>query len=205
MPRDAMPTTGEVTRLLALFSQGRKEAGEQLIPLVYAELKKVAASCMRGELPGGTLQPTALVHEAWVRLAGQRETEWQNRSHFYGVAASLMRRILLDYARKRHAAKRGSGARKFTLDRIQIPVEDRIAELIVIDECLERLARFDADQARIVELRFFAGLTVEEIAVVTESSPSSVKRELNSAKAWLYRELGGQKGQGNVSRTMAAD
>jgi RNA polymerase sigma factor (TIGR02999 family) len=197
--------SGEVTRLLGLFNKGREDVAEQLIPLVYAELKKLASSCMRVERPGGTLQPTALVHEAYLRLVGQREIEWQNRAHFYGIAASLMRRILLDYARRRHTAKRGSGGRKVQIDEIQVAVDDRVEELLAIDECLAHLAQFDAVQERIVELRFFGGLTVEEIAEVMKISPSSVKRELNSAKAWLHRELASAKTRsGNDSGKMAA-
>ena len=195
---------GEVTRLLGLFRQGHHDAAERLIPLVYAELKKLAASCMRAERPGGTLQPTALVHEAYLRLVGQRETEWQNRSHFYGIAACLMRRILVDYARKRNASKRAAAGRLVRLDHVQIAVDDRIAELLVIDECLERLAALDPNQARLVELKFFAGLTAEEMAELMKCSPSTIKRELNSAKAWLHRELAGHRERQNGSRTVAA-
>jgi RNA polymerase sigma factor (TIGR02999 family) len=180
---------GDITVLLSQIRGGRAEAAEELIPLIYGELKKLAASCMRDERPGATLQPTALVHEVYLRLIGQRDAGWQNRAHFFGLAASLMRRILLDSARRRHAAKRGSGTKAVPADLVPIAVDDRIEELLIVDQCLERLAAFDEQQARLVEMRFFAGLTVEEIAEVTGISAATVKRELASAKAWLHREM----------------
>jgi RNA polymerase sigma factor (TIGR02999 family) len=155
---------------------------------VYGELRRVAGRAMRNERPGHTLQPTALVNEAFVRLAGNTGIEWQDRAHFFGVAARLMRQILVDYARKKHAAKRG-GAARVTLDDSLLISDDHLGDVMAVDEVLARLETLDARQGRIVELRFFAGLSVEEVAEVMEISTPTVKREWQSAKAWLHREL----------------
>lgn len=190
-PDLAMTTEHAVTRLLHELSAGNEHAVEQLVPLIYAELHAIAERQMRRERADHTLQPTALVHEAFLRLVGN-ETSWQNRQHFLGVAAQAMRRILVDHARRQKARKRGGGADKIELDEQLIAVGGESGEgldLEALDEALTRLAELDARQARIVELRFFAGLDVEETAAVVGVSPATVKRDWQFAKAWLKREL----------------
>ena len=182
--------SGEVTRLLGQLSAGRKEAGVELAPLIYRELHKLAAACMRRERPGHTLQATALVHEAYMRLIGQKDVRWQNRSHFYGIAAQVMRRVLLDYARGRQAAKRGGPNQKIRIDEALLVSEQQLDVALSVDECLTRLEKIDPRQSRLVELRFFAGLSVEQTAEVMEISTATVKREWSFAKAWLQREMG---------------
>jgi RNA polymerase sigma-70 factor (ECF subfamily) len=179
---------GEITQLLQQLRSGDRDAGAKLIAAVYGELRNVAARAMRSERPGHTLQPTALVHEAFLKLAGNAGVDWRDRAHFFGVAARLMREILVDYARKRGAAKRGSGAR-ITLDDSLLISEDRLGEVVAIDEIVKRLDALDPRQGHIVELRFFGGLSVEEVAEVMQISTPTVKREWQSAKAWLHREL----------------
>ncbi len=158
---------------------------------VYAELRRVAARYLQRERSGHTLQPTALVHEAYLRLCEQREVEWSNRSHFLGIAAPLMRRILVDYSRGRHAAKRGGKAEPIDVDEIELPDSERAADIVALDDALVGLAALDPLQARIVELRFFCGLNVDQTADVVGLSASTVKREFKIAKAWLTRELHG--------------
>jgi RNA polymerase sigma factor (TIGR02999 family) len=180
-----------VTALLQQWSRGDRDALEKLTPLVYEELRGIAAGYMRDERPGHTLQATALVHEAYVRLIGQKRVSWQNRAHFFGIAAQLMRRILIDHARRRQAAKRGvGGALRLTagVDVAGAPEQD--FDLLAIDGALSRLEQLDAAQARIVELRFFGGLTVEETAEVAGVSTATVKREWRTARAWLRHEVG---------------
>jgi RNA polymerase sigma factor (TIGR02999 family) len=182
----------DVTGLLVRWSQGDAQALDQLLPLVYGECRRIAERQLRRERPDHTLSPTALVHELYLQLVDQRRATWQNRAHFFAVAAQLMRRILVDYARTRTAQKRGGpgGA-------LLVPLEAELegaqpsgaADVLALNEALERLAARDAEQQRIVELRFFAGLTVEEIAQVVGRSPRTVKREWQLAKAWLFREL----------------
>ena len=181
---------GTVTLLLTQVRDGNQEAANQLIPLIYKELRQMAGACMRGERPGHTLQATALVNEAYMRMVGSRPVEWQNRAHFFAIAAHTMREVLLDYARRSRAAKRGGAdARQVDLDE-QFPIaSDKLEEVIAIDEALERLALIDPRQSRIVELRFFAGLNVEEAAEVMGVSPKTIKREWRSTKAWLHREM----------------
>jgi len=168
-------------------------AGEQLIAAVYAELHRQAGRAMRHEADDHTLQTTALVHEAYIRLVDQRRVEWRNRAHFFGVAAQLMRRILVDHARRRHAGKRGSGQRHVSLDDVDVAPEASTApgglDVLALDELLDRLTAMDESQARIVELRYFGGLSIEETAEVMEISPATVKREWTIARAWLRREL----------------
>jgi RNA polymerase sigma-70 factor (ECF subfamily) len=164
---------------------------EEAVASVYAELRRLAAFYLRRERSGHTLQPTALVHEAYLRLAQQRDIRWDNKSHFFGIAAPLMRRILVDYSRGRHAAKRGGHAERIALDQAILPVIERPADIVALDESLDALAALDPLQARIVELRFFSGLNIEETADVVGISASTVKREWNIAKAWLARELDG--------------
>jgi RNA polymerase sigma factor (TIGR02999 family) len=183
---------GEVTRLLGQLRAGKKDAAEELTPLIYQELHKLAAACMRRERIGHTLQATALVNEAYMRLLGQDNVEWQNRSHFYGIAAQIMRRVLLDYARKHQAAKRG-GPAKVRIDEALLVTEQQLDVVLAVDESLKRLEQIDARQARVVELRFFAGLDVEQTASVIGISTATVKREWQFAKAWLQREMGEQQ------------
>jgi RNA polymerase sigma factor (TIGR02999 family) len=185
--------TGEVTRLLGELGRGRSEAAAELAPLIYDELRRIARRSMQLEPADHILQPTALVNEAFMRLLGQRETDWRNRAHFFAVAAQLMRRILLDYARRRHAVKRGSAGRRITLHDGLLISESRIEDVLALDEALSRLAQLDQQQSRLVELRFFAGLNVEEISHVMGISPTTVKREWSSAKAWLQREMGASR------------
>jgi RNA polymerase sigma factor (TIGR02999 family) len=192
----------EVTALLGRLRSGHPEAAEALAPLIYNELRRLARNCMRRERAEHTLQPTALVHEAYIRLIGQREVQWKNRAHFYGIAGQLMRRILLDLARKRITAKRGGAGRRVTLDEGLVISEERLDDVIAVDDALHRLAALDERLSRVVELRFFAGLSVEETAEVLEVSPITVKRDWNSAKAWLYREIA--KGRHDESGSMAA-
>jgi RNA polymerase sigma factor (TIGR02999 family) len=182
-------TSGEVTRLLAVLSGGNRTVVDQLLPLVYDELRRIAGGHLRGERPGHTLQATALVHEAYMRLVDQRNVTWQSRAHFFGIAAQLMRRILIDYARSRQTGKRGGGALRAPLDEALVVAEDRASELLALDAALQALAQVDPQQAKVVELRFFGGLTVEESAEVIGISPATVKRDWSMAKAWLHREM----------------
>ncbi|HEY6342366.1 MAG TPA: ECF-type sigma factor [Bryobacteraceae bacterium] len=178
----------DLTQLLRRLRAGDEEAAAQVAAAAYGELRKLAARCLRRERPGHTLQPTALVHEAFLKLAANTRTEWRDRAQFYAVAARLMRRILVDYARRRAAGKRGGG-HQVTLEENLVLREERIEDVLGVDEVLERLEALDPRQGRIVELRFFSGLTVEEIAEVLGISTPTVKREWSSAKAWLHREL----------------
>lgn len=180
----------EVTGLLIRWSQGDESALELLLPLVYDECRNIAARQLRHERPDHTLDSTALVHELYLRLVDQRRTTWENRAQFFGIAARLMRRILVDYARARQAKKRGGSRIFVSLDAVGEQIADtRAADVLAIDEALDQLATLDPDQRRIVEMRFFAGLTVEETAHVLGRSPRTVKREWRLAKAWLHREL----------------
>jgi RNA polymerase sigma factor (TIGR02999 family) len=183
----------EVTQLLQRLQAGDATAVDFLVPLVYAELHELAAGYLRSERPDHTLQPTALVHEAYLKLVGQREVHWQNRSHFLGVAAQAMRRILVDYARKHRAAKRGGGP-VITLREGMLVDQAANLDLIALNDALTRLAELDQRQARIVELRFFGGLTLEEIAAVLGISTITIKREWRIARAWLRSQLGESPG-----------
>lgn len=179
----------DITRLLLDWRDGDQAALEQLAPLVYDELRRLAHRRLRHERPGHTLQTTALVNEAYLRLIDQREVSWQNRAHFFAVAARLMRRILVDYARSRHYAKRAGEERKVALEEAAEVSDERGAELIAIDEALESLAAFDERKSQVVELRFFGGLTIDETAEVLQVSHATIEREWTTARAWLYREL----------------
>jgi RNA polymerase sigma factor (TIGR02999 family) len=179
----------DVTQLLVSWSMGNQAALEELMPLVYGELRRLASSYLRRERPDHTLQSTALVHEAFLKLVNQRDVEWRNRAHFYGIAAQMIRRILVDYARSHHAEKRGSGAVKLALDEALAIPQKTDLDLLGLNDALEQLAQMDPRQNRIVELRFFAGLSIEETAEVMQLSPATIKREWNSARAWLFREL----------------
>lgn len=184
-------TSHEITRLLAQAGEGRREVWERLAPLIYEELKGLAESAMNAERASHTLQPTALVHEAFVRLAGQDRSSWNNRAHFYGAAAQTMRRILVDHARARKAQKRGGESAREPLDAALVSFEERSTDLIDLDAALDRLAKLDAEQAKIVELRFFGGLTVPECAETLGVSESSIERSWRTARAWLLREVEG--------------
>ncbi len=184
-----MAMTEQVTQLLIDWSRGDAEALEQLMPLVYEELRGLAARAMRRERQGHTLQATALVNEAYLRLIDQNRVEWQNRAHFFGVAAQLMRRITLMHARASKAQKRGGGGPKISFDESLQLSQGQASELIRLDDALAALARVDPRKSRVVELRFFAGLTVEESAEVLGISTATVKREWRAARAWLLLEL----------------
>src|SRR5688572_31261383 len=186
-------TPSDVTQLLVAWGAGDAAAADRLVPAVYAELRRQAARAMRREGCENTLQTTALVHEAYLRLVDQRRVVWRSRAHFFGVAAQLMRRILVDHARGRHAAKRGGGLRQLTLgdaDSAREAPDDSGVDVLVLHEALERLAAIDPYQARIVELRYFGGLTIEDTAEALDASPATIKREWAVARAWLRRELG---------------
>ncbi len=179
----------DVSQLLLAWRNGDQQALDQLMPLVYDELRRLAAAYLRREHPGHTLQTTALVHEAYLRLVDQTHADWQNRAQFFGVAAQLMRRILVDHARTQHAAKRGSGALKLSLNEAAGKTKEKAAEVVALDDALAELAALDPQQSRLVELRYFAGLSIVETAEVLGISPATVKREWNTAKAWLYNQL----------------
>ena len=180
----------EISRILQQWSDGGKEASEKLMPLVYEELRRQASRYMRRERIGHTLQATALIHEAYLKLIDQRDVNWQNRAHFFGVAAQVMKRILVDYAKARHREKRGGEAENLPLDEARFVISDgKSVDLIALDEALTRFAEFDPQQAKIVELKYFAGMKIEEIAEALRLSPATVKREWNSAKAWLHSEI----------------
>jgi RNA polymerase sigma-70 factor (ECF subfamily) len=181
--------SGNVTRLLSDLANGDATAEAKLIPLLYDGLRHLAANYMRRERPDHTLQATALVHEAFMRLTEQKNVSWQGKAHFFGVASQLMRRILIDHARGHLRAKRGGGGKKLSLEEGILLTEARSEELLAVDEALDRLGKLDQRQARIVELRFFGGLSVEETAGVIGISPKTVKRDWSMAKAWLYGEL----------------
>jgi len=180
-----------VTQLLIGWSKGDKEALDALLPLVYEELRQQASRYLRRERVGHTLQTTALIHEAYLKLVDQKNVHWQNRAHFFGIAAQLMRRILVDHARSKKRAKRGGSDIRVSFNEANAlaPVQD--LDIVALDEALARLAEVDEQQSRIVELRFFSGLTVEETAEVLSISPATVKRDWSMAKAWLHREISG--------------
>ncbi len=182
-------TSHDVTQLLQSWSHGNREALADLLPLVYDELRRLASSYMRFESPGHTLQATALVHEAYMKLINQRDVSWKSRAHFFGIAAQMIRRILVDHIRATRAQKRGSGFAALSLDEALGVGEQRNWEIIALDDALKTLAKVDPQQARIVELRFFAGLSIEETATIVGISPATVKRDWVTAKAWLFREL----------------
>lgn len=182
-------TPGEVTQLLIQWRNGDRDSLDRLIPLVYDELRLIAGRFLRHERPSHTLQSTALVHEAFLRLVDQTRTDWQSRAHFFGVAATVIRDILVDHARARQTAKRGGPTPALSLDEAVAFPQDRDLELIAVDDALLSLSRFDPQQSRIVELRFFAGLSIEETAEVLRISASTVKRDWILAKAWIYHTL----------------
>jgi RNA polymerase sigma-70 factor, ECF subfamily len=178
-----------ITRLLQDAQAGNRDALDVLLPLVYDELKRVASRQLANERPNHTLQSTALVHEAYLRLIEQHSVDWRNRAHFFSIAAEMMRRILVNYAINRQAKKRGEGETLLSIDEVLSFPNKQNVDLVSLDEALNKLAEFDEVQARIVEMRFFAGLTIEEIAAVLSLSESTVKREWRSAKAWLSARM----------------
>jgi len=184
-----MTSPKEVSRLLADCGDGNQAAFNQLLPLVYDELHRLASSYMSHERPDHTLQTTALVNEAYLLLADQRNARWQNRVHFFAVAAKVMRQILIDHARRRTRAKRGGNQTRLSLDEAAILSDERAADLLALDEALTKLAGVDARKSRVVELRFFSGLTIEEVAEVLKVNPKTVARDWAMARAWIHREL----------------
>ena len=183
------PSRDDVTALLGELAKGDERAGSKLIPLVYDELRRLAGAYMRRERPDHTLQATALVHEAYLKLVQQRDVDWRGRAHFFGIAAQLMRRILVDHARSHLRDKRGGGMSPVPIDDALVFVPEQASELLKLEESLERLAKNDGRQAKIVELRFFGGLTVEQTAAVLGISPKTVKRDWSMAKAWLHGDM----------------
>jgi RNA polymerase sigma factor (TIGR02999 family) len=182
-------SSARVSVLLANWGHGDQEAREALVPLVYGELRRIARHRLWHERPDHSLESAALVHEAYLRLVQQQPPEWQNRAHFFGVAAQLMRQILVDHARHRRAAKRGAGIPRLSLDPQMALPQKRDVDILALDDALNRLADLDPQQSRIVELRFFGGLSIEETAVIMGISPATVKREWTTARAWLHREM----------------
>ena len=184
------PMPHEVTQLLLAWNEGDQEALDRLVPLVYDELHRLAQGYMRRERANQTLQTTAVIHEAYLRLIDARQVQWQNRAHFFGVAARLMRQILVAFARERGYQKRGGDASRVSLDEALVIDEGRDEDLVALDEALGALAQFDARKAQVVEMRFFGGLTEEEIATALGVSPETVRRDWRLARSWLRRKLG---------------
>ena len=186
----------DVTRILEAIQHGDGRAADELLPLVYEELRKLAAHKMANEMPGQTLQPTALVHEAYIRLIDQTQPAYQSRAHFFGIAAQVMRQVLVDHARSRNAAKRGGGVEKLAINLESLSIStERPEQLLALEDAMQALAKFDAQKARLVEMRFFGGLTAEESAQIFELPVQTVRRELRVAQAWLKRELDRGAGQ----------
>lgn len=188
-----MTPTASVTQLLIRWRNGDDAALGELLPQVYSELRRLANYYMRQERPGHTLQPTALVHEAYLRLVGDIEIDWQNRAHFFGIAAVRMRHILVEHARSRQAAKRGGGEYKLSLGAADRLAESRDVNLLALDDALRRLEALDPQKVRVVELRYFGGLTIEETAEALKISPATVKREWSMARAWLRSEISNEQ------------
>jgi len=187
----ALDTTSEITLMLKAWSGGDQTAREKLLSAVYDELRQIASQCLRRERPHHTLQSTALVHEAYLKLVNLSEVSWQDRAHFFAVAAQVMRHILVDYARHQGAEKRGGGLEKLSLDEAVSFTSERDLDLLALDEALAQLASFDPQQSQVVELRFFGGLSIEETAAVMGLSTATIKREWTLAKAWLHQRLSG--------------
>ena len=183
------PSIQHVTRLLRAWGQGEDAALEELLPLVHQELRRLARRYMFGERPGHTLQTTALVNEAYLRLVNSRQVSWQNRTHFFAISAQLMRRILVDYARARGSQKRGGGVPKVTLDEELMAPQEKGQDLVALDDALKALAHIDPRKCKVIELRFFGGLSVDETAEVLKISPDTILRDWRLAKAWLAREM----------------
>lgn len=179
----------DVTQILGALQQGDPKAAGELLPLVYQELRRLAAFKMANESPGQTLQPTALVHEAWLRLVGAQQQTWQNRAHFFGAAAEAMRRILIDRARRRHAQRHGGGQQRLDIQDVEVAADAKDEELMAVHEALDKFAAQDAQKAELVKLRYFAGLTIEEAAQVLGISEPTAKRRWAYSRAWLFREF----------------
>jgi len=189
--RDLSSQPHEITQLLAEWSEGNQAALDKLYPLVYNELRRLAHGYLRRERKGHTLQTTALINEAYLRLVDQKQVHWANRSHFFAISAQIMRRILIDHARRYDYAKRGGGAPRISLDEAAVVAKERARELLMLDEALNGLAKIDPRRGQVVELRYFGGLNNEEIAGVLKISENTVTRDWNMARAWLYQELSG--------------
>jgi RNA polymerase sigma factor (TIGR02999 family) len=196
MKADDRSASNPVTELLLAWGRGEQAALDQLVPLVHAELRRIARHYMAGERKGHTLQTTALVNEAFLRLVDSQKVRWQNRAHFFSVSAQLMRRILVDHARSRRYQKRGGGAQKVTLDEALVGTEKGGQHLVALDDALKALDQLDPRKAKVVELKFFGGLSVEETAEVLQVSPDTVLRDWRLAKAWLRREMGSSDSRG---------
>lgn len=179
----------EITKILHEWNNGDSSASERLLPFVYQELKRQARFLMAGERSGHTLQPTALVHEAFIKLTGLNEIKWNDRRHFFRFVSQIMRRILVDYARIHAADKRGNNPARFSLEDVNLPVQERAAAILHLDEALEELASVDEKQAKIIEMKFFGGMTLDEIAEVMEVNKRTISREWRQARLWLFREL----------------
>ena len=189
-----MVSNGDVTELLRAWGDGDRSALDRLVPQVYAKLRQLARAQLRRERPGHTLQPTALVHESFLRLVNQDRIQWKNRAQFCAMAAQMMRRILVDHARQHRAAKRGGGDARVTFDEaMDVAERPPDVDVLSLDEVLERLAKLDARQSEVVVLRFFGGLSIDEVAVAMGRSPATVKRDWTTARLWLHRELAGQR------------
>jgi RNA polymerase sigma factor (TIGR02999 family) len=185
-----MAEAGSVTELLNNVKHGDQISLDYLVPLIYSELRRIASGCLRKERSGHTLQPTALVHEAYIRLVDQTQPDYQSRAHFFGIAAQIMRQILVDHARTRNAAKRGGGLEKVPVDLNKLSIStERPEQILALEDAMQSLTKFDAQKARLVEMRFFAGLTAEESAELVGLPVQTVRRELRVAQAWLKREL----------------
>ncbi len=181
--------SSDITQMLVKYGSGDRTVLDELLPLVYDELKRIAAGYMSRERGDHTLQPTALVNEAYLRLMDQRSVDWRNRAQFFGLAANMMRRILINHAASRNAEKRGSGSQKVALDDVNLFFEEQSLDVIALDEALFRLSDYDADKAELVEMKFFGGMTTDEIAEATGRSTASVERDWAFARTWLYKEL----------------
>jgi RNA polymerase sigma factor (TIGR02999 family) len=183
----------DVTRILNNIEKGDAKAAEELLPLVYQELRRLAAAKMANEAPGQTLQPTALVHEAWLRLTGDESVKWDGRGHFFAAAAEAMRRILIDQARRRKAVRHGGGQQRVDIQEIELPGEVMEDDLLAVNDALEKFAKEEPHKAELVKLRYFAGLTIKEAAEVLKISEPTAKRHWAYARAWLYREIGAEQ------------
>jgi RNA polymerase sigma factor (TIGR02999 family) len=199
-----MTSPQEVTQLLTDWGEGNQAALDRLMPLVYAELHRMASRYMGMQNPGHTLQPTALIHEAYVRLAGDDERQWKNRAHFFGVAAKSMRHILVDHARTHQATKRGGGRHAVALDEAVVVSDERMAEIVALDDVLADLAKLNPRQSEVVELKYFGGLSAEETTEVLKVSPETVMRDWRAAKAWLYAQLSQPSAVGDAANDARA-
>ncbi len=182
-------TAGDVTQLLVAFGEGNREVLDELLPLVYDELRRIAARYLEHERRDHTLQPTALVHEAYLKLVNQHSVDWQNRAQFYGLAANMMRRILVNHAEMKKAGKRGSGGEKVSFDEASVSIEELDFDLLALDEALKNLEKLDTEKTRLVEMKFFGGMTTQEIAAATGKSTATIERDWAFARGWLYKSL----------------